>query len=260
MIKDKFINTLKHMKNAILIVTFFFVTFLSCKDNYKTQASHVDTESSDENIVLSEPISQVKSTETALHSVVVTEIIPTSNYTYLKVSEKEKQFWIAANKVEAKVGETYYYIGGDLRTNFKSELLDRVFDELYLVGNLVSSDHGDMTEMANNSSTTTAKIETETVRSQGSIKISDLVNNPKKHEGQKVQIDGVCTKINLGIMNRNWIHVKDGSMDEYDLVITSSEDVAVRSTVTIQADVVLNKDFGAGYKYELILEYGVLVK
>jgi hypothetical protein len=53
-------------------------------------------------------------------------------------------------------------------------------------------------------------------------------------------------------MNRNWIHLKDGSMDDYDLVVTSNEDVPVGSKVTIQADVVLNKDFGAGYKYELI--------
>jgi hypothetical protein len=98
------------------------------------------------------------------------------------------------------------------------------------------------------------------VHSQGSVKISDLVKNAQQYEGQKVQIDGVCTKINLGIMNRNWIHLKDGSMDDYDLVVTSNEDVPVGSKVTIQADVVLNKDFGAGYKYELILENGVLVK
>jgi len=248
------------MKNTILIVTLFLVTFLSCKDNYKTQPSSVGTETSDNNVVLTEPVSQVNSSETALHSVIVNEIIPSSNYTYLKVSEKERQFWIALNKVDAKVGETYYYVGGDLKTNFKSDSLDRVFDELYLVGNLVSSDHGNMTEMANNSGANEAKVETKTVHSQGSIKISDLVNNPKKYEGQKVQIDGVCTKINLGIMNRNWIHLKDGSMDDYDLVVTSNEDVPVGSKVTIQADVVLNKDFGAGYKYELILENGELVK
>ena len=248
------------MKNTILIVTLFLVTFLSCKDNYKTQASQVGTESSDNNVVLTEPVSQVKADEAALHTVIVNEIIPASNYTYLKVSEKEKQFWIAANKVDAKIGETYYYVGGDLKTNFKSNSLDRVFDELYLVGNLVSSNHGNLPEVNTSSSSNSDNIETETVHSKGSVKISDLVKNAQQYEGQKVQIDGVCTKINLGIMNRNWIHLKDGSMDDYDLVVTSNEDVPVGSKVTIQADVVLNKDFGAGYKYELILENGVLVK
>jgi hypothetical protein len=162
--------------------------------------------------------------------------------------------------VDAKVGETYYYVGGDLKTNFKSNSLDRVFDELYLVGNLVSSNHGNLPEVNTSSSSNSDNIETKTVHSQGSVKISDLVKNAQQYEGQKVQIDGVCTKINLGIMNRNWIHLKDGSMDDYDLVVTSNEDVPVGSKVTIQADVVLNKDFGAGYKYELILENGVLVK
>jgi hypothetical protein len=248
------------MKNSILVATIFMFTFLSCKDNYKTQSSQVDTESSDNNVVLTEPVSQVKANEAALHTVIVNEIIPTSNYTYLKVTEKEKQFWIGVNKADAKVGETYYYVGGDLKTNFTSKALDKVFDELYLVGNLVSANHGNMSEMTGSNSTEIEKIETKTVHTQGSIKIADLVNNPKQYEGQKVQIDGVCTKINLGIMSRNWIHLKDGSKDDYDLVVTSSEEVAIGSKVTIKADVVLNKDFGAGYKYELILENGILVK
>ena len=246
------------MKNTILVTIIFMFTFLSCKDNYKTQSSQVNTASSENNVVLTEPVSQVKANESELHTVIVNEIIPTSNYTYLKVTEKEKQFWIAVNKADAKVGETYYYVGGDLKTNFTSKALDRVFNELYLVGNLVSSNHGNMSEIT--SSNETAKIETKTVPTQGSIKIADLVNNPKQYEGQKVQIDGVCTKINLGIMNRNWIHLKDGSKDDYDLVVTSNEEVAIGSKVTIKADVILNKDFGAGYKYDLILENGILVK
>jgi hypothetical protein len=87
--------------------------------------------------------------------------------------------------VDAKVGETYYYVGGDLKTNFKSNSLDRVFDELYLVGNLVSSNHGNLPEVNTSSSSNSDNIETKTVHSQGSVKISDLVKNAQQYEGQK---------------------------------------------------------------------------
>jgi hypothetical protein len=60
-------------------------------------------------------------------------------------------------------------------------------------------------------------------------------------------------------MDRNWIHIKDGSKDDYDLVITSDVFVPEGSVVTMKAQVSLNKDFGAGYKYDLILENGILV-
>lgn len=61
-------------------------------------------------------------------------------------------------------------------------------------------------------------------------------------------------------MNRNWIHLKDGSKDDYDLVVTSDVFVPEGTALTLKAMVTLNKDFGAGYKYDLILENGTIVK
>jgi hypothetical protein len=60
-------------------------------------------------------------------------------------------------------------------------------------------------------------------------------------------------------MGRNWIHLQDGSMDSYDLVITSNEFVAMGNSVTMTGVVSLDKDFGASYQYELIVEDGRLV-
>ena len=242
-------------------VTFVLTIFLffSCKDKYKTIPSEVINNSV-------ENINQVVNPESSkLHTVVVNEILPTANYTYLNVTEGEKVFWIAVSSTDAKIGDTYFYVGGLLKNNFESKALNKVFDELYLIGNLVSSNHGNEVDSAgtdnmevNTLATSSEKIKI--TRQKGSIKISEIVNNPKKYEGQTVQIDGECTKINLGIMGKNWIHLKDGSQDAYDLVITSDEMVDVGSVVTMKAEVILNKDFGAGYKYDLILENGVIVK
>jgi len=249
------------MKPLNLILVFTIFLFIGCKDKYKTVPTVVNNNSQLNSQALNSEAEK-------LHTVVVNEIIPTPNYTFLNVNEGDANFWIAINSDDKKVGETYYFIGGLLKKNFESKELNRTFDELYLVGNLVSANHGNQMKLpdAQNANITSEKGSTPNSvtqnieRQSGSIKISEIVNNPKKYEGQTVQIDGNCTKINMGIMGKNWIHLKDGSKDDFDLVITSNDEVSVGSVVTIKGVVVLNKDFGAGYKYDLILENGVIVK
>ena len=209
-----------------------------------------------------------KTPSSEFHKVVVNEVLPASKYIYLKVTEDDDVFWIASRSMEVKKGESYYYKGGLLKTNFESKEYARVFDKIYLVSNLVAAkNHGNETSVSDYSketlNTTKKDIEMHTekvVHRSGSIKIAELVDNPKKYEGETIQLDGVCTKINSGIMNRNWIHIKDGSKDDFDLVITSDAFVPEGQLFTMKAVVVLNKDFGAGYTYDLILEKGTLIK
>jgi hypothetical protein len=94
----------------------------------------------------------------------------------------------------------------------------------------------------------------------GSISIAELVQNANKYENKTVQISGECTKVNYNIMGRNWIHLKDGSQDDFDLVVTSEENPSAGQILTMQGVVIRGKDFGAGYQYELILEQGKILK
>jgi len=205
-----------------------------------------------------------------LHKVVVEEVLPTARYVYLRVKEGEEEFWIATRKAEIKKGEVYFYRGGLLKTNFESKEYNRIFDEIYLISNLVSEDHSKhITASAKSGSNAKKEIvvkediptHTEkTVVHKGTIKISDLVNDPEKYEGHTVQLSGICVKVSPNIMGRNWIHLQDGSKDDFDMVITSNTFVPEGKQITIRAVVSLNRDFGAGYKYDLILENGTLVQ
>lgn len=198
-----------------------------------------------------------------LHQVVVNEILPTERYVYLYVTENDQQFWIAARKQEVKKGETYFYRGGLLKRNFESKEYNKVFDTIYLVSSLVKPDHGTSTNSATNTTNNKVDISThadKVVEHKGSIKISEVVKDPKQYNGKTVQISGRVTKVNPNIMQRNWIHLKDGSKDDFDLVVTSNTYVEEGSIITIKAKVSMNRDFGAGYKYDLILEDGVIVK
>jgi hypothetical protein len=204
-----------------------------------------------------------------LHTVTVNEVLPAQKYVYVYVTDEKQQYWVATMKKEITVGGTYFFRGGLLKTNFESKEYNRMFDKIYLVSQFVPATHGGDVH-----SGTTMKLPIKTdeseksnpkktekrIKKPGSVSIADLVSNPQKYEGQTVQVSGVCFKINPKIMGRNWIHLRDGSRDDFDLVITSNEFVPEGMEVTLKALVVLNKDYGSGYKYDLILENGKVMK
>lgn len=213
-----------------------------------------------------------KSFNEDLHRVSVLEVLPTERYVYLQVQEGQDIFWIATRKIDVSKGEVYFYRNGLLKTNFESKEYNKTFDEIYLVSSLVAEDHSKHISQQNSpveikkEPVKTPKkedIPTHTeknIQHKGTISIAELVKDPKAYEGHTVQLSGICFKVNPNIMERNWLHLKDGSQDDFDLVITSNSFVPEGTQITIKATVALNRDFGAGYTYDLILENGILVQ
>lgn len=74
--------------------------------------------------------------------------------------------------------------------------------------------------------------------------------------GKTVQVKGKVVKVNNGIMGRNFLHIQDGTGDatSNDLTVTSKDTANVGDTVSVTGVVVLNREFGAGYAYPLLLE------
>jgi len=203
---------------------------------------------------------------TKLHKVVVEEVLPTEKYSYLRVKENEEDFWIAIPKTEIEKGGTYYYRGGLKKTNFKSAEYDRVFETVYLVSG-VSKDPG-MSEMSganphqNINNTEPAGENINVGPPPGGIKLAELMNNKKKYEGQVVKVQGRVVKLNNMIMNRNWVHIQDASLKDQtaDLTVTTDENVGLGDVVAFEGKISLNKDFGAGYKYEIIMEEAHIIR
>lgn len=185
------------------------------------------------------------------HRVEVLQTLPASRYVYLYVIEGQEKHWLATSKMNVVVGDKFRYKSGLLKTNFESKEHGRVFDRIYLVSELIPEKKG----LPKSGSSGPYKVE-----AKGSITVAELIKNKEKYAGKTVRVSGVCTKINPNIMGRNWIHIKDGSRDDYDLVVTSQAVIPKGHPVTMQAIVSLNKDFGSGYSYEILLEEGHLVK
>lgn len=74
--------------------------------------------------------------------------------------------------------------------------------------------------------------------------------------GKQVTFQGKVVKVNNGIMQRNFIHVQDekASGDTNKLIATSNQTAAVNQNVKVTGKVTLNRDFGMGYSYPLLIE------
>jgi hypothetical protein len=78
-----------------------------------------------------------------------------------------------------------------------------------------------------------------------------------------VAIRGKVVKLNENIMGKNWVHLRDGSGTagkDNDITVTTGDKVAVGDVVTAKGTVRVDKDFGAGYAYPVIVEDAKLSK
>jgi hypothetical protein len=88
--------------------------------------------------------------------------------------------------------------------------------------------------------------------------VSECFEQSKDLNNKKVKVQGKVVKVSMRIMGKNWLHIQDGSGDPtkntHDLVVTTMAEPAINSVVVIEGDLHANKDFGAGYKYNVIIE------
>jgi hypothetical protein len=203
------------------------------------------------------------------HKVLVKEVLQVTQYTYLRVTEDDREYWIAASKQDIQKGATVYYLGSMEMKNFESKELGRKFDSVLFVQQLspqpilIPETPGTPEGMkATPQRPTIEKINVAVPLAKGGITISKLYSNPELYKTKTVFISGKVTKVNSGIMQKNWVHIQDGtaSGNNYDLTVTTQDVVNVGDIVTFQGRVSLNKDFGYGYSYKLLLEDATTLK
>lgn len=94
------------------------------------------------------------------------------------------------------------------------------------------------------------------------ISIEELIKNKEKYGNQMVKLKGEVSKYNPNIMNINWIHIKDGTSfnGKSDVTATSTTAVKLGDTISIEGKVTLDKNFGSGYIYGIIIESATITK
>jgi predicted heme/steroid binding protein len=81
----------------------------------------------------------------------------------------------------------------------------------------------------------------------------------KSLEGQTISLEGSVYKVSHQIMKRDWVHLGDGTGNEKDLTddlvfTAASTTVKAGDKVIATGKVVVNKDFGYGYFYKVLIQ------
>jgi len=232
---------------SILYMFVILMLFSSCNDGTKSQVNNQSQ-----------------------HQVIVQEVLHVKEYSYIRVLDAGTEKWIAAPSTPLEVGKTYYVGKEMLMQNFESKDLNRTFETIYFVEKIsASAEAVDQSLTTNsrqlNSEATKPVIEKKNVKvsaGANTISIAELFENSTLYKNKVVKLKGEVTKYNPAIMNVNWFHMQDGTDfgGEFDLTVTTAAEVQIGDIVTLEGTVTLNKDFGAGYYYAIIIENAVLVK
>ena len=87
--------------------------------------------------------------------------------------------------------------------------------------------------------------------------VGELLTSGASLNGQSVTLRGKVVKFNSGIMGKNWMHLRDGSKagaEDADITVTTDDVAAVGDVVIVKGKVSIDKDFGSGYRYAVIIE------
>ena len=214
----------------------------------------------------------------------VLETTNAANYTYVLVDTGSKKVWAATTQFEVHPGQSVAFMAGEPMVNFHSRSMNRDFSEIYFVGAIAVNGaaaaaklppgHPDISGAASGGTklppnhppiagqTAPLKVDFSNLQPvAGGKTIAEIFTAASKLNGKSVTVRGKVVKYNAAIMGKNWVHIQDGTGQpgSDDLLATSSAATKVGDTVLVAGKVATKKDFGAGYKYDVMIEDAKLV-
>jgi hypothetical protein len=229
----------------------------------------------------------------------VLERIAVQKYTYLRIGEEGTEgTWAAVSACEAKVGERVSVSNAQRMTDFQSPTLKRTFSTIYF-GELDGPNSNAAVEHASADVTgdtadphaglpsgdNGAAIDPGSLPSHHMVpqQLADPVEVGKlekasgplgrsvaqiyaeraKLGGQKVRVRGVVVKVVANVLDRTFIHLRDGTGNAgdntHDLTVTASAAPKVGDKLLYEGTLTIDKDYGSGYRYQAVLENATVV-
>jgi hypothetical protein len=200
----------------------------------------------------------------------VVETMNSGGYTYLNLEKDGKKTWVAVPETRVKVGQEVNCTSGTEMADFPSKTLKRTFDRIIFCNTPLEKKGGEAdVEGASPGSkgavvAPAEKSKVEKATGVNAYTVSELYKNKAKLDKKKVVVRGKVVKVSSGIMGKNWIHLQDGSGSQkkgtHNLVVTSQDLPAMGDVVTMGGTLYKDKDFGSGYRYDVIVEEAVIKK
>ena len=205
--------------------------------------------------------------ESSKHRGKVITTMDSGGYTYIEFEENGERLWAAAPSFKVAVGDTIEFSGALPMKDFRSNKLDKTFASILFVNQVRVGDNplpeagepalpeghipiADTTKRA-------VTVEPGSVQTaDGGHTIAECFLEREALSGKRIKVRGRVVKFTMKILGRNWIHIQDGTGEEgsNDLTVTTKAEVNLGDLILVTGTLSLNKDFGAGYVYPLILE------
>ncbi len=205
----------------------------------------------------------------------VTETMDSGGYTYVLVDTGEGAIWAAGPQSEVTVGDEVTLPPGSPMPGFKSETLDRTFDVIYFVSAInvagaqgagavsgtMPPGHPAIGGGGEEHAKAVAPPQidfTGIAKAEGGVTVADIFAGSADLTGKPIAVRGKVVKFTPNIMGTNWIHIQDGTGEpgSNDLTVTSKALVKVGDTILVRGNLTVNRDFGGGYRYAVIIENG----
>ena len=200
----------------------------------------------------------------------VLETLDASTYTYLRLSTGSKEQWAAIPAAQVAVGTEVTLLNPMPMTNFVSKTLNRTFPlilfstgieqpQLAAAPTRVDPEYDALTAWAKQSASPVAKATGADARTVAEIygQKGALTNKP-------VLLRGKVVKYTAGVLGKNWLHLQDGSgsleSKDNDIAVTTTDVVALGEVVAVKGAVHVERDFGAGYFFAVMIEDARVVR
>ncbi len=208
----------------------------------------------------------------------ILEIKPAMGYKYLKIDENGTQLWVAIANAPVAIGDRVGYDKKTMMTNFKSKTLNQEFKEIFFASDVYLPQKvqrpKSMKDMLGLSPAKKdphagmgrgmAPVEEEETAAKAFVKkdaytVEEIHMWRKKLKDQTIAIKGSVFKVSQNIMKLDWVHIGDGTGNEKkltdDLVFTATDTTLKQGDKVIaKGKVIVDKDFGYGYFYKVIIQ------
>lgn len=219
----------------------------------------------------------------------VLDTMDAGGYTYLKLKTASGEEWAAIRQAPVKKGTTVTVAVQMTAEKFESHTLKRTFDKIYFgmmddgnamppmamsrpqapAAGAASADPGSGMSSAmagpmgsaqeHMAAPAAGNVSVAKAEGADGKRISEIWTSRTTLKDTNVAVRGKVTKFISGIMGKNWLHIADGS-GENDITVTTNDTVAVGDVVLVKGTVHLDRDFGAGYRYPVIIEEATVTK
>lgn len=192
-----------------------------------------------------------------MHKGQVVETLNSGGYSYIKLLENKKEFWVAIKQTKVVKGETIEVTGQMWMKNFQSKTLNKTFDKI-----LFAVKKGTRAEVKNPYMSVNAmpslagmvkKSQPKPSYSKAvKLSVKDLKAKKTELKDKAVSVSGEIVKVSLAVMKSDWVHVVDANGDKI-IFRSANTNVKVGDKVSATGTLNTDVDYGYGYTYEVIV-------